>query len=532
MKYGNAIRLSLLVLVALLVGVAGGMFFSWHAGSATQKSDKLSYVLSYLQNNYVDSLAMDSVINRVLPKVLSELDPHSSYLTAEDFAKANEPLAGRFDGIGVMFNMITDTVLVTNVIAGGPSSKVGVLSGDRIISVNDSIIAGRKMDTDKVVGMLRGKRGSNVKLGIARNGAKADHLTYITVTRGVIPIKSLEASLIIGSDIGYIRFTRFAASTHAEVAGAMQALRDKGAKRFVIDVRGNSGGYLDQAIYLTNEFLPKGKLIVYTQGAHYPRSESVATGQGRFMDVPLVVLVDEGSASAAEILAGGLQDNDRGMIVGRRSFGKGLVQEQVPFADGSAARITIARYYTPLGRSIQKPYIAGDAEGYNMEIARRVMHNELFTKDSIHQNTKEKFVTPGGKILYGGGGIMPDVFVPLDTMALSTYFRDLYAKNLVFRYATKLTEANRQQINEIKDYEELDQFFVGRSIFTDFVKYAESMGVKAENEKQKLQNRDMIVAQIKGYVGRNTPLEENAYFYYMYSFDDTIKRGIEAFLVQ
>lgn len=527
MKYKSAIKLSLLIVVTLLVGVAGGMAFSWKANSDDQRNNKLAYTLAFLESKYVDSLSRDSIIELVLPKILSELDPHSSYLTAAEFAKANEPLAGQFDGIGVMFNMLTDTILVTNVISGGPSAKAGMLSGDRIITVNDTVIAGKKMDQDKVVSMLRGKRGSQVKLGVERDGSST--LTHVTVTRGVIPIKSMEAALIIGDNVGYIKFTRFASSTYAEVLQAMQLLGEQGAKRFMLDLRGNSGGYLDQAIILTNEFLPAGKIIVYTKGAHSQRTESIATGQGRFTDVPLVVLIDEGSASAAEILAGGLQDNDRGVIVGRRSFGKGLVQEQIPFEDGSAARITVARYYTPLGRSIQKPYVPGGATDYNLEVIRRIEHNELFNKDSIHQNTHEKFVTKGGKVLYGGGGIMPDVFVPLDTMAVSNYFRNLYVKNLIFKYATKLTESNRKQINNIKTLKELDEFFAGRNVYADFARFAAANGVRADNAKDENQNKGMIVAQIKGYVGRNTELEDSAFYHYVYNFDDAIKKGLEAF---
>lgn len=534
MKYKSAIKVTMLVIVAGALGVFGGMVMSRSTFEGlklrSSRADKLAYTLSFLEDKYVDSISRDSIIELVIPKILSELDPHSSYISKEEFAKANEPLEGQFDGIGVMFNMLTDTILVTNVISGGPSSKSGVQPGDMIISVNDSIISGRKMDQNKVVSLLRGKRGSVAKLGISRHGAK-EHV-IIDVTRGIIPIKSLEAALIIDQEVGYIKFTRFASTTYKEVLQAMNELKEQGAKRFVLDLRGNSGGYLDQAIYISNELLPAGKLIVYTKGAHYPRTESVADGRGKFIDVPLAVLIDEGSASASEIVAGALQDNDRGVIVGRRSFGKGLVQEQVLFPDNSAARITIARYYTPLGRSIQKPYVAGDAQDYNMEIFKRIEHNELFSKDSIHGDESQKVITPGGKILYGGGGITPDIFVPLDTTAITPYFRKLFAKNLIFKFATKLTETNRQAINKIKTYKELDEFFAKRNVYIDFVSYADRNGVKPASTSEMAKDKKLITAQIKGYVGRNTELEESAFSYYIYLHDDVIIKALDTFKVQ
>lgn len=534
MKYNSAIKVTLLVVVAAALGVFGGMVMSRSTFEGlklrTSRADKLAYTLSFLEDKYVDSISRDSIIEIVLPKLLSELDPHSTYISSAEFAKANEPLEGQFDGIGVMFNMLTDTVLVTNVITGGPSSKAGVQPGDMIISVNDSIISGRKMDQNKVVSQLRGARGSVAKLGISRHGAK-DHV-MIDVTRGIIPIKSLESSLIIDDKVGYIKFSRFASTTYKEVLQAMNELKAQGAERFIIDLRSNSGGYLDQAIYISNELLPNGKLIVYTKGAHYPRTENVTDGRGKFTDVPLAVLIDEGSASASEIVAGALQDNDRGVIVGRRSFGKGLVQEQVQFSDNSAARITVARYYTPLGRSIQKPYIAGDATDYNMELVRRIEHNELFTKDSIHGDESQKVITPGGKILYGGGGITPDVFVPLDTSSITPYFRKLFAKNLIFKFATKLTESNRAAINQIKTYKQLNDFFAKRNVYLDFVNYADRNGVKPASASEMAKDKELITAQIKGYVGRNTELEESAFAYYIYPHDEVITKALDTFKVK
>ena len=517
----------------LLIGILVGIMMQRSAVSYKYiplgRNDKLSLTMSLLENRYVDSLTSDSLVELVVPTLLEKLDPHSVYITKEEFASANEPLTGHFDGIGVIFNMMTDTVLVSNVISGGPSDKVGVVAGDKIITINDSVVAGRKIKQDDIVKMLRGTKGTIVKLGIERN--KAAELIPITVTRGVIPMKSVEASFMIKDDIGYIKFSRFAATTYQEIAIAMLGLKTKGATRLILDLRGNSGGYLDQAIHIVNEFLPEGQMIVYTEGAHAPRIDQLADGKGRYRDIPLTLIIDEGSASASEILAGAIQDNDRGIIVGRRSFGKGLVQEQFPYSDGSAARITISRYYTPLGRSIQKPYTAGDIDSYNQEMVNRVSHSELFNADSIKQNDAEKFTTPAGRVVYGGGGIMPDIFVPVDTSAVSPFYRKLFEKNLIFKYSLAITESNRKKINSIKNIDELNLFFAGRNLYGDFIAYARRNGVEptsTEIDKDKA----IVMAQLKGYIGRNTILEDNAYYYYIYPEDPAILRALETFLVQ
>lgn len=529
-RYKLGIRITLAITATLLLGIGVGVMLE--RTSRTQQKiqiiqgDKLSWTLSLLEQRYVDSLSRDSLVEKLVPDLLKELDPHSVYITKDEFASANEPLAGQFDGIGVMFNMMTDTVLVTNVIAGGPSSKAGVIAGDKIIKINDSIVAGRKIDQEDVVKQLRGKRGSNVKIGVERG--KGRELINIDITRGVIPMKSLEASVMMPEKTGYVKFSRFAATTYKELMEALSKLSSQQMQRLIIDLRGNSGGYLDQAIYISNEFLPKGNKIVYTEGVHSPRSDQNADGQGRYQNLPLVILIDENSASAAEILAGAIQDNDRGTIIGRRSFGKGLVQEQFPFADGSAARITIARYYTPLGRLIQKPYVVGNSDEYNKDIVRRIEHSELFSSDSIHQNQSEKFITSKGRILYGGGGIMPDEFVPLDTSAVSTYFRKLFEKNLIFKYATQFTENNRSQINAIKDFEGLQKLLSSRNLFFDFVAYADRNGVQLPADGA-VADRALIMAQLQGYIGRNTELEESAFYFYFYPQDKTILKALSSF---
>lgn len=531
-NYKTTIRVTLFIVTALLVGASLGIMLERaalrDAYTDARQGDKLSWALSEIEERYVDPITRDSLAELALPLLLQDLDPHSVYIPASEFAATNEPLTGTFDGIGVMFNMLTDTVQITNVISGGPSAAAGIVAGDRIITVDDSTIAGVKMDQDKVVGMLRGKRGSTVKLGILR--APAQELLPVTVTRGAIPVKSLEASFIVPGkpEVGYLKFGRFAATTHSEVLAALMQLREQGARKVILDLRGNGGGYLDQAIYIANEFLPKGHKIVYTEGHASPRADQNADGRGRFQDIELAVVIDENSASASEIVAGAIQDNDRGVIVGRRSFGKGLVQEQIPYPlDGSAMRLTIARYYTPVGRSIQKPYIPGHGDDYNGELIRRYEHNEMLTADSIHLADSLKYITPGGKIVYGGGGIMPDIFVPVDTTGLTPYFSKLFQKNLIFRYATQTTDRYRKQINAVKTLGDLDRFFADKNLFYDFVAYADRQGIHPTETEMTL-SKALITAQIKGYIGRNTPLDETAFYYYIFPQDSTLTRAVQA----
>lgn len=531
-NYKTSIRTTLIVLAALLVGTGLGIMLERAALRSTyqqvRQGDKLTWALSEIETRYVDPITRDSLAELALPLILKELDPHSVYIPASDFAATNEPLTGTFDGIGVMFNMLTDTVQITNVISGGPSAAAGISAGDRIMTVNDTLIAGVKMDQDKVVSMLRGKRGSTVKLGILR--APAKELLPIIVTRGAIPVKSLEAAFIVPGKpgIGYVKFGRFAATTHNEVLAALMQLREQGARKIILDLRGNGGGYLDQAIFIANEFLPKGHKIVYTEGHASPRLDQDADGRGRFQDIGLAVVIDENSASASEIVAGAIQDNDRGTIVGRRSFGKGLVQEQITYKpDGSAMRLTVARYYTPVGRSIQKPYIPGDEADYNDEIIRRYQHNEMLSADSIHLADSLKYITPGGKAVYGGGGIMPDLFVPIDTTGLTPYFSKLFQKNLIFRYASQASDRYRKEINGIKTLGELDRFFADKNLFYDFVAYADRQGVHPTETEMTL-SKELITAQIKGYIGRNTELDETAFYYYIFPQDSTLQRTVRS----
>ena len=480
--------------------------------------------MSLIDTRYVDKVDIDSMTEEVIPLFLEKLDPHSVYIPAKDFAETNESLEGEFDGIGVVFNMSTDTVIVLNVITGGPSAKAGIQGGDRIVKVNDTIIAGVKMDQNKVMKLLRGPRGSKVNLGVQRIGI--DELIPITVTRDKIPIKSITAAYMVKPKIGYIKFDQFARNSHTELMEAISSLQSQGMEKLILDIRGNGGGYLDQAIIISNEFLPEKQLIVYTKDRYGKETKQYSDGNGALSNINTVVLVDEGSASSSEILAGALQDHDRATLIGRRTFGKGLVQEQIPFNDGSAVRLTIARYYTPSGRSIQKPYSKGNDEYYN-ELYTRYKHNEFFSADSIQFNDSLKYKTDSGRIVYGGGGIMPDIFVPVDTTSYTPYFNEVVGKNILYKFTIEYADKHRDELNKITTLQELDAFFQkDKDLLDEFVQYAAKAGVEP-NQAEINKSKEVMVTQIKAYVGRNTPLEENAFYYLLQDIDDTMKKALE-----
>lgn len=487
--------------------------------------DKLSTTISLIDEMYVDSIAIDTLAETMLPKLMKRLDPHSTYIPAKDFKEVNESLDGEFDGIGVVFNMATDTVIILNVINSGPSAKAGVLARDRIIKINDSLVAGRKISQDKIVSQLKGKRGTKVKLGIERAGV--DGLVDIVVKRGKIPIHSIGATMMIKEGVGYINMSQFARTTYEEFISAANKLMIQGMKSMILDLRGNSGGFMDQAIAIATEFLPKGSLIVYTEDREGNQEKEYSRRDGQMQDMKLIVLIDEGSASSSEIVAGALQDNDRGTIIGRRSFGKGLVQRQVPFNDGSAIRLTIARYFTPTGRSIQKPYKMGDDEDYENEIVQRIEHDELFTADSIAFADSLKFVTPGGKVVYGGGGIMPDIFVPVPKERLPLYYVEVSGHNIIYRYTIEYSDRHRDALAAVNDFEDLDKLFASDpGMVDDFFAFAARNG-HAATAKQKSESRDYIEHMLKAFIGRNTKLEDNGYYINIYTLDDTMMRALE-----
>lgn len=494
-------------------------------GRMNMPANKLSYTLSLIEKEYVDSVSMDSLSEHVIPLLLKELDPHSVYIPASEMQQMNEPLEGEFDGIGVVFNMATDTVIVLNVIPQGPSDKAGVRAGDRILEINDTLVAGQKIPQNNIVKKLRGPRGTSVRLGLGRQGITDQ--VKVDVVRGIIPIKSIEAAFRIADGVGYIKLGQFARTSFTELQQALTPLRAEGVRKLIFDLRGNSGGFLDQAILIANEFLHKGQLIVYTEDREHNQLREYADGKGSAQDMEVVVLIDEGSASSSEILAGALQDNDRGTIIGRRSFGKGLVQRQIPYTDGSALRLTTARYFTPTGRSIQKPYTIGDDASYEEDLWNRYKNNEYFSADSIHFADSLKRVTPGGKVVYGGGGIMPDLFVPVDTTDVTKYFIEVAGRNILYRYTIEYADKHRKALNAVRTLPELQKLLDGdKNLITDFIRYAARQGV-APHYGDIARSRRLIEAQLRAYIGRNTPLEDNGFYANIYPVDIVVVRAIE-----
>ena len=523
----------LLLAAGVVLGLVLGQYLGRNSTTSQLKgmlsrmalpTNKLTYMLSLIENQYVDSVSMDSLAEHVIPLLVKELDPHSVYIPASEMQALNEPLEGEFDGIGVVFNMATDTVIVLNVIPQGPSDKAGIKAGDRIIEIGDSVVAGRKIPQNNVVKMLRGPRGTTVHLGIGRQGISG--LVPIDVERGVIPIRSIESAFRIADGVGYVKLGQFARTTYDEFRRALASLRAEGVTKLIFDLRGNSGGFLDQAIAVANEFLHKGQLIVYTEDRRHEQLREYADGNGSAQDMEVVVLIDEGSASSSEILAGALQDNDRGTIVGRRSFGKGLVQRQIPYSDGSALRLTTARYYTPTGRSIQKPYTIGDDESYEEDIWNRYKNNEFFSADSIHFADSLKRTTPGGKVVYGGGGIMPDVFIPADTTDVTKYFIEVSGRNILYRYTIEYADRHREALNAVQTIGDLQALLDSdKTLIDDFVRYAARQGV-APRYGDIARSRRLIEAQLRAYIGRNTKLEDNGFYANIYPVDNVIVRAV------
>ena len=524
-------RLTVWLPVIIAASIALGIFIGNHYLSISQgkkrsysSGNKINAILDIIDEQYVDTVSMSKLVESTIPKIFSELDPHSVYIPAEDASVVNEELEGSFSGIGVSFNMQTDTILVISVISGGPAEKAGLLPFDRIISINDSIFSGKKKNQGEIMKTLRGAKNSTVKLGVQRGNSP--ELLYFDVTRGDVPVNSVDVSFEAAKGIGYIKVSKFARNTYNEFITAIAKLKQAGCTSFVIDLRGNTGGYMDAAINMINEFMPEGRLIVYTEGKSFPRSDVYANGTGTCKDAPIVVLTDEISASASEIFSGAIQDNDRGTIVGRRSFGKGLVQRQIPYSDGSALRLTTARYYTPTGRSIQKPYTIGDDESYEEDIWNRYKNNEFFSADSIHFADSLKRVTPGGKVVYGGGGIMPDVFVPADTTDVTKYFVEVAGRNILYRYTIEYADRHREALNAVKTIDELQTLLDSdKTLVDDFVRYAARKGV-APRYGDIARSRRLIEAQLRAYIGRNTALEDNGFYANIYPVDNVVVRAI------
>ena len=493
--------------------------------------DKMMQTVNAVRNYYVDPIDLDTIYEKAIPSLLSELDPHSEYIPARLFNEVNESLEGEFDGIGIVFNAMTDTITVLNVVPQGPSFKAGVRSGDRILRIDDRDVAGQGIAQDSLVKLMRGKRGTKVKLAIERQ--TLDELVEVEVVRDAIELHSIETAFMLDKEagIGYVRLSQFARTSYDELREALQKLRSEGLQKLIIDLRGNTGGFLDQAILIANEFLPAEKLIVYTEDRHGNKQKEYSRGNGTSTDLGLAILVDESSASSSEILAGAIQDNDRGLVLGRRTFGKGLVQTQIPFADGSAVRLTVARYYTPTGRSIQKPYTAGDEMAYHMEIFDRYMHNEFFSADSIHFDESLKFTTPGGRTVYGGGGIMPDIFIPMDTVGITRYYTKVWDSNTLYRYTLRYADRHREALDKVTTLEELDSLLSADDLLSDFVRYAEEQGI-ATNRHELNISRDIILAQLRAYIGRNALGDDSGFYYNIYPVDKVMRRAVEELKLQ
>ncbi|MDR0973873.1 MAG: S41 family peptidase, partial [Prevotellaceae bacterium] len=440
---------------------------------------KLTALLRVIEEQYVDTVNMQTIVEDAIPAILQELDPHSSYIPAKDLEKVNAELDGSFSGIGIQFMVQEDTIHVSDVIQGGPSEKVGLQAGDRIVTVNDTLFVGKELTSDKAVSKLKGPKGTEVRIGVKRVGEK--ELLSFTIVRGDIPQNTIDATYMMDERYGYIQISRFGRNTYSELLQALAKLKYARCEGVIVDLRGNVGGYLEAAIRMVNEFLPAGQLIVYTEGVHFPRMSEYATGTGSSQQLPLVVLIDEASASSSEIFAGAIQDNDRGMLVGRRSFGKGLVQQPIQFTDGSEVRLTVSRYYTPSGRCIQRPYMNGKDPEYEMDLYTRYQHGEFFSSDSIKLNTDERYQTRIGRPVYGGGGIMPDIFVPRDTTGTSSYLQKVINNGLVTSFTFQYTDRNRKTLEPYTTMEDLLNYVRQQGLIENFVSYADSRGVKRRN---------------------------------------------------
>ncbi len=528
-----------LTVIAVALGILVGMALSQKAnaqriifqnGQWSIQQSKVDRLLQLMESAYVDSLNIDSITDEAMIELVHKLDPHSAYIPKEDLEMVNSELAGSFSGIGVQFTIQQDTVRIVAVISGGPSEGVGVLAGDKLITVDDSAFVGKKINNEKVMRTLRGEKGTQVKLGVLRAGSP--EMLYFNVTRGDIPVHSVDAKFIIereGKKIGFIRVNKFGETTYKEFIAALADLYAKGADRYIVDLRENSGGYMEQAIRMANEFLHRGDLIVYSQGRAYPRYEATANGGGRFKETPLVVLIDNFSASASEIFAGAMQDNDRAIIVGRRSFGKGLVQQQMPFDDGSAIRLTVARYYTPSGRCIQKPYTLGDQEDYEKDLMERWEHGEFYSADSIHFADTTAYYTKSGRKMYGGGGIMPDVFVGRDTTLNTPWYNRCVNLAYTYQFAYKYTDTHRKELSKFTDWKNLEQYLIKKDIIREFVAFAKEKGVEP-NEAEIQKSRPLMTRLLHAYIVRDVLGDEG--FFPLFERDDEITKVAVEQLIQ
>ncbi len=519
----------IVIATSIIIGIILGTFFSNRFSGnrlniINTSSNKLNDLLHIINDQYVDTIDISDIVEQAMPRILTELDPHCSYISSESAKTANDELRGSFSGIGVQFSIKSDTVYVSNVIKGGPAEKVGMMAGDRIVSIDDEPYVGKDVSSNETLRRLKGEQGSKVKLGVVRRGT-ADMLTF-NITRGDIPVKSIEATYMLTSELGYVNINKFGETTYPELLFALAQLEHEDFKGLVIDLRGNTGGYLKSAIQMVNEFLPADKLIVYTQGRKEPRQDYRSDGRGSYKKLPLIVLTDEGTASAAEIFAGAIQDNDRGIVVGRRTFGKGLVQQPFEFYDGSLIHLTVSRYYTPSGRCIQKPYTNGEDKEYEYDIINRYQHGEFFSEDSIRQ-TGQVYTTSIGRKVYGGGGIMPDYFVAEDTTMFTTYYQEIASRGLINQFCFEFTDNNRPQYSELTTADEILRQLRRDRVIQQFINYCDNHGVKRRNNLI-LRSQPLIELVIHGSILYNF-LDMEEYLKFINQSDRTIERAIQLY---
>lgn len=518
--------IALCVSAGFLLALWTGQSFGGQYGGA--RTNKLSTILSLIEQDYAEEVNIDSLTEVFIPLLLEQLDPHSSYIPLEDFNEINDPLQGSFEGIGVEFSIQNDTITVMQVIAGGPSERVKIRAGDRIVTVNDSVVAGIDITNSKVMKLLKGAKGSKVRVGIKRQGEA--QLIDFEITRGKIPINSIRASYMIDEEIAYLKLANFAFTTPKEFTEHIAKLRAQGMKKIIIDLRENGGGALNSAIFLANEFLAKGDLIVFTQGKHYAREDSPADGKGSCQDLGLAVLINEFSASASEVFAGAIQDNDRGIIVGRRSFGKGLVNRDFMLPDNSAVRLTIQKFYTPSGRCIQKPFANG-IDAYNNDLQQRIQHGELENSDSISFPDSLRFTTRNGRIVYGGGGIMPDFFVSIDTIGYSGYLSLLEHRGLIYDFAFSFADKHREQLSKMKTVEEVTAFCTRENTYNQLLRVAEQKGIPV-NKQQELISRQIIQNRLNAYIVRDALGSETLFYTVINNNDRTVREAVEQLKIE
>lgn len=528
MKKSNRF-MPLIMAVCVIIGIMIGSFYANHFSGnrlniINSGSNRLSNLLHLIDDQYVDKVNIDSLVDVAIPQILADLDPHSVYISAKDAQAVADDLKGSFSGVGIEFTIRKDTIHVQNVVKNGPAQRAGILAGDKIVSVDGKPFVGKIVTNEEAMRRLKGPKDTKVKLGVMRYGQKA--VKYFTVTRGDIPQKSITATYMLDKNTGYIKVKSFGETTYPEMLIALAKLSQEGFTNLVIDLRDNTGGYMNSAIQMANEFLPKDKLIVYTIGRKSPRQDFPSDGHGSYQKIPLVVLINEGSASASEIFAGAMQDNDRATIIGRRSFGKGLVQQQLSFPDGSMIRLTIARYYTPSGRCIQKPFTAGDNKDYEEDLLTRYQHGEFFSQDSIKHHGPA-YHTSIGRTVYGGGGITPDIFVAEDTLGMTSYYKQAAMSGLILQYAFTYTDNNRPKLNTYKDMMSLSKYLVSQNTVEQFAAYADRNGLKRRNLMIRKSHK-LLERFINSRIIYNM-LDDEAWTEYINTDDPAIAKALSVF---